>query len=326
MKRGVLLVSRFDDVNMHKIRNVLHHRKAPVYHIDITQQRSPSDLYFSISTEASAAQVRDRYGLQFDPDDIHGVWCRSAAFHPHSPPNAGTADNFIKNEEIYALEYLFFLLGHATWVNPIFPPFLTRRAIANRLIQARLASYVGFHVSPQVVSNSLHTLRQFAVRGAEHGVVNKQISQGSGAEAGPLLVLTQKIDAHSADKQSEQCGCPVLLQNYVDKGYEIRAVVVGDTVFAAAIDTASQGRSFVDSRESFRTDLTYYRIELETDEVEKLIRLNSLMGLRYSAVDLIRRPDGSLVFLESNPSGQWGFIETFTGYPITERIVEELLQ
>jgi hypothetical protein len=49
------------------------------------------------------------------------------------------------------------------------------------------------------------------------------------------------------------------------------------------------------------------------------------LGLRFGAVDLIRRPDGGHVFLEINPTGEWGMLEKDLGLPISEALAEELL-
>ena len=33
------------------------------------------------------------------------------------------------------------------------------------------------------------------------------------------------------------------------------------------------------------------------------------LGLRFGAIDFIRTPEGEHVFLEVNPSGEWGMLE-----------------
>ncbi len=51
-----------------------------------------------------------------------------------------------------------------------------------------------------------------------------------------------------------------------------------------------------------------------------LLRLMRRLGLVYGAVDLRRRPDGSYVFFEVNPAGQWLFVEERTGMPISSEV------
>ena len=50
------------------------------------------------------------------------------------------------------------------------------------------------------------------------------------------------------------------------------------------------------------------------------------LGLAFGAVDLICTPAGEHVFLEVNPSGEWGMLERDLGLPISEAIAEALLE
>lgn len=45
---------------------------------------------------------------------------------------------------------------------------------------------------------------------------------------------------------------------------------------------------------------------------------------RISAIDLIETPQGEFVFLEVNPSGQWGWIADLAGLPIPEAVADML--
>jgi hypothetical protein len=48
------------------------------------------------------------------------------------------------------------------------------------------------------------------------------------------------------------------------------------------------------------------------------------LGLVYGAIDMRRTPDGSYVFLEVNPSGQFLFIEELTAQPLTTSLARLL--
>jgi hypothetical protein len=41
-------------------------------------------------------------------------------------------------------------------------------------------------------------------------------------------------------------------------------------------------------------------------------------GLFYGAIDLIRTLDGTYVFLEMNPFGQWAWVQDLCGLPLAE--------
>ena len=54
------------------------------------------------------------------------------------------------------------------------------------------------------------------------------------------------------------------------------------------------------------------------------IRLLKELNLQFGAIDMIKTPDGSYIFLEINPNGQWAWIETQTGLQISDAIINFL--
>jgi len=47
-------------------------------------------------------------------------------------------------------------------------------------------------------------------------------------------------------------------------------------------------------------------------------------GLEFSAIDLARHIDGTYVFFELNPNGQWAWVEQLTGLPLRYRLADLL--
>lgn len=113
-----------------------------------------------------------------------------------------------------------------------------------------------------------------------------------------------------------------LLQEQVDKAYEVRVMVIGEHVLAVAIHAASeQGRT--DWRSDYDS-LTYEVIDLPLDLRDKLLDLHRRLGLIFGAADLIRTPDGRWVFLETNQCGEWGWLAAETELPITQTFADLL--
>jgi len=48
------------------------------------------------------------------------------------------------------------------------------------------------------------------------------------------------------------------------------------------------------------------------------------MGLVYSALDFVVRPDGAWMFLEINAGGQYGWLEDEVGVPLTDQLADLL--
>jgi D-alanine-D-alanine ligase-like ATP-grasp enzyme len=64
---------------------------------------------------------------------------------------------------------------------------------------------------------------------------------------------------------------------------------------------------------------------LPADIRDKVSGFMAEAGLIYSCIDFIVTPEGRYVFLESNPRGQYLWIEHYTGMPITEAIADALM-
>lgn len=205
----------------------------------------------------------------------------------------------------------------------------TRRAtVIGQLVPTRgmatvLAPATGVRVPRQTVTTLGSGVADLAAQGKSR--IIKNISQGGYQESGPCFNKTEYFREECADGlSSERLSAPVMLQEYIEKDYEIRAVVIGAAVYGAAVDSARSEMTSLDSRYWGMAGLTYYRIGISDSERDALVKINQLLGLSYSAMDLIRGQDGALYFLEANPSGQWGFVEMLTGFPITEKIVDLL--
>ncbi len=314
MRPIVLLLASSAEFNLHVVKNALLHLGADPIYVDCSFGNVNFELTIQTPDEGAVSYIEcndRRVGLS----DVTGVWTRGISFAGVNPPRPGTDENLFIAELAHSCGLLWQRLGSARWLNPI----VSIRLI-NRLVQLEVALKNNLDVPPSIVSSSGKEILKFA---NHHGdCIAKRVSQGGGPEEGPAQILTNMLPIDQ--KLSEYLPSPVLVQKAISKFYELRVVVVGSHVFAAAIHSSTDSRTSVDSRAWTRTDLTYFRARLSDEEADKLVRLNRDLGYNYSSMDLIRTPDGKLVFLEANPSGQWTFLEAHTGYPITETMAKFL--
>jgi glutathione synthase/RimK-type ligase-like ATP-grasp enzyme len=120
--------------------------------------------------------------------------------------------------------------------------------------------------------------------------------------------------------------CPIILQEYVPKKYELRITVVGKKVFPCAIYSQENPKSIHDMRMGL-TELGLLRhqeVELPSDVVIAIHKLMFKLNLSFGCIDMIVTPDNEYYFLEVNPNGQWLWIEKETGMKIGEAITEQL--
>ena len=107
---------------------------------------------------------------------------------------------------------------------------------------------------------------------------------------------------------------PVIFQRHVAAVADLRVTIIGDEVFAAAVDVRGLGYD-VDVR--MNLDARHVAHDLPDDIATMLRALMRRLGLMYGAIDLRLTADGRYVFLEINPAGQFLYVEQQTGQPIT---------
>ena len=119
---------------------------------------------------------------------------------------------------------------------------------------------------------------------------------------------------------------PMIIQEYVEKAYELRISVVGDRTFACKIDSqVAGGPTAIDWRRYNIPKTPHTTYELPQDLRDQLIGFHAYFGLALSNFDIVRSLDGAYVFLETNPFGRWLWIEDITGLEITSAVADLLL-
>lgn len=132
------------------------------------------------------------------------------------------------------------------------------------------------------------------------------------------LTATDLADLSGVDATATQA------QHWVNKTHEARVVVVGERMFTILIRAGSEV-SRVDWRADYSA-LSYEWVDTPS-EIEKGLRgYLAEMGLVHAAVDFAIDADGRWVFLESNSSGQYFWLEAHTGAPITNALADLLAE
>ncbi len=114
-----------------------------------------------------------------------------------------------------------------------------------------------------------------------------------------------------------------VFQHYVAKDYELRITVIGERIFAGRINSQKHAESSVDWRHR-PFDMEPEPHALPAEIGESILAFLHAFGLVYGAFDFVVMPDGRYVFLEINPGGQYMWVESVTGMPITEALADAL--
>ena len=247
-----------------------------------------------------------------DLNEVEAVWYRRA-IHPGPIAALSRGERVFVAGELRHLAMGLVLNPDVTWVNPIDSVSVAE----HKLYQLQIARQLGFRVPRTLVSRDPLELRSFAAEN-KFGTICKPIFHGMFVdEAASYSVYTRRVTPESFDADSVKL-CPVLLQEEIVRSADVRATFIGPQCFVADI---KGDPSLVDWRDP-DVPVSYSASSL-SDEVQRMCRaMLAKLGLIYGAFDFVRTPEGDLVFLEVNPTGEWAWLEDRLGFPMRDAFIQ----
>lgn len=228
-----------------------------------------------------------------------------------------------KEETVYTLSELdgffknLFSILPAKWLSS---PAAVYKA-ENKLLQLKTAQQLGFVIPKTLVTNSKEELKEF-YKANNRDIIIKPISQTRiSNQENSAFIFTNPVSQNMMEQIEQFDLTPCIFQRNIPKEYEIRATVVGEKVFAAAVYSQSDDDTKNDWR---RKRLKFVETQIPPEIQNLCMRLLKELNLGFGAIDLIKTPSGEYVFLEINPNGQWAWIESQTGQKISDAIIEYL--
>ncbi len=284
----------------------------------------PDSISFDIAFENSKPNsiIRLENGDELRLNSISAVYFRQ----PISP-NVEYAQNSIENEFAQTeltemLRSLWRIIPERLWLNHPRQLWLA----SNKVDQLLAAISVGFAVPDTLISYSIESIRSFILK-KKSNVISKAVRHGFiRAEEKVLLAGTQRLPENYIKEFSNFAPVPMNYQEEIEKGSDLRVVVVDNHVFPTSIK--SDNCEDIDWRivDLKGGQLIHERAELPKTIEQKCLSIVKHFGLNYSSIDLVQSCQGEYFFLELNPNGQWAWIEQLTGYPIRDTIIDFLIR
>jgi glutathione synthase/RimK-type ligase-like ATP-grasp enzyme len=246
-------------------------------------------------------------GNRIDASAIKTAWFRA--------PHWGTRTDTYVNRESRTFLACCWEESPWRWINQP----MAVRAAENKLRQLRVAAEIGFEVPDTVVSNDLAQIRQTLSTPMVAKALAGSIVAVDGA---PNYVYTQLVDETVIDDEAV-AAAPCIFQRLAKPATDVRVTVVGYEVFATELVT--ERPLPIDWRAAPDDEVSFRPVTLPDDVARRCVAMCDSLHLSYGAFDFVRSDTGRYIFLELNPSGQWGWIEYATGQPITDAIVTLLV-
>ncbi len=255
-------------------------------------------------------------------EDIRSIWYRRPSLPAFDDVEMDPGvREFCTKESYYALEGLWASLD-VFWVSD---PFNIRKA-ENKSFQLHQASGIGFLIPRTLISNNPQEIKGFFEQ-CENGIIIKPVRTGIlQINEEEKIIFTNVVKPSDMEHLDMALMAPSIYQEKIPKRYDIKVTVIGEKVFATEIHSQQFEEAKIDWRRGENPDIPHKRHELPSDIGEKCVRLNKMLGLQFSAIDLALDADGQYYFLEINPNGQWAWIEERTGYELTRHLVDLLCQ
>ncbi len=199
------------------------------------------------------------------------------------------------------------------------------RRAEQKPLQLRAAREVGFTIPRTLITNDRAAAAKF-IAGCAGGAVCKMLTAFSIKEGDrERVVFTSPIACTAASELTGLEWSPMVFQERVPKAVELRVTVVGERAMAASVDPAAVAGAGDDWRRRGAELSGLWRpFELPDDVARRAIALVRGFGLHYSAMDLILTPEGRWVFLESNPAGEFAWLDTLFEPSISDTLAELL--
>ena len=263
-------------------------------------------------------------GRRLASDQIKSVWFRRPQdFILPSEADQGVQAFIVKQATAFLRGLYFCCHDEALWVNPL--PALHRSRF--KLQQLQLARRVGLRVPRTLVTNEARAAEEFCA--ALPKVCTKSLDEPNFRLDGHLYpMLTRVLEgrgeiiAHRASIER----CPVLLQEYIEKRFDLRVIVLGKRLFAFAIYSQAHPLARTDTRGAAPQLLAHCPHELPAEVARRILNFVRRQGLVYSALDFAVSAAGEYFFLENNPNGQWLWLETQTGVDLTSELISLLAE
>lgn len=259
---------------------------------------------------AAPAEAVAADGRRIPFDQVSAVWNRRPR---HAQIAAGVRDpalrQFSRQEWLNLLDGIF-INSTATFVNPLWAEYA---AVKPR--QLHVAQSVGLAVPDTLITSDPGRAEAFIAR-HEGRVIHKAMTAPK-----DRLIDTRQWQETDRPALARLPLAPTIFQEAIPGPADLRVTFVGGELFAARILT-SEGGAGIDSRMDL--DAPCESCELAAGDRERLLAFMQRMGLVYGTIDLKVRADGSCVFFEVNPQGQFLYIEILTGLPITQAMANLL--
>ncbi|MDR3339348.1 MAG: grasp-with-spasm system ATP-grasp peptide maturase [Candidatus Symbiothrix sp.] len=275
--------------------------------------------------DLSCSQIKIK-GQIIDNSKIGAVWFRKFGFFRKSKQANDIkmtldpyAQSYFSTEFSRVMEVFESFFAPAFWLtNP-------QKITLNKFLVLKKAVDIGLNVPKTYVTNNKNTLRFLQANGIE--LISKSIYD-------PLFlkVDSERYSMYTAllqetDMQNiPETFLPSMVQEKISKRFEIRTFYLCGKCYSMAIMSQMDTKTSLDFRK-YNTEnpnrFLPYKLPLQIEE--SVNHLMEELDLNTGSLDFILDENGQYIFLEVNPTGQFGMVDFSCNYGLHEKVAKKLL-
>ena len=315
MKKQMLIVTSKDDVHSDAVIRHLQNIGKGDDVVRLNTEDIATNASVSFDGTDANIQLHDS-GRTFNSSQIRSVW-----FRRPKPINvldrdySSSVQTFISDEWTAFIRGVYFCMHDSSlWVNPL--PSLHRAR--NKLQQLQLAINLGFAVPNTLVSNNPEAIARFH---DQNDLVCMKTLEKPSYQLAPgeyIPIYTRLVTrTECVSNQASLSVSPVLFQQFIEKIFDVRVIVIGNEIRAFSITPKAGSLAEKDFRHGFSEGMAYEEIALPNDISDKIKEFVYAQGLVFSAIDMVVDSSERMWFLENNANGQWLWLEHATDAPLS---------
>lgn len=200
----------------------------------------------------------------------------------------------------------------AKWMNH---PSATFKA-ENKLLQLRVARNMGMECPDTFVTNCSHGTtskhKKYIVKS-----IDTALLRIDDKEAFVYSNVVDGLDFASFDNSI----APIIVQTYIQPKIDIRVTIINEIVYAVRI--LKNGEGVEGDWRRIKNDIEFVPFSLPDEVAANCVNIVKSLGLCFGGMDLIES-NGMYIFLEVNPTGEWGWLVNSSKLRIPEAICDFL--
>lgn len=253
--------------------------------------------------------------------EIEAVWYRRGYFilkNEYATKIYNQIDN-LQNEELKMLiQYVYHKLFKIKHINKIM------NADVNKLIVNDIARDLKILTPYDLVFSDLKMLKETIEKNTKDEYITKVVS-GNCMQTFEDFIIYNYTKKLNLEKINDPTFFPSLIQNKIEKKYELRIFYLHSVFYSMAIFSQKDNQTNVDFR-NYNDDKPNRTVpyKLPKKIEEKLDLLMKKLDLNSGSIDMIVTPSNEYIFLEVNPVGQFSMVSYPCNYNLEKRIAEYL--